>query len=159
MIKKANAYDTTHFPSALIGKVGKGKLGMVFYNMSWSYEGRKSNTERDFLFQILNELDSTQTLNIIGSRYLHSSLMKNNNNNNIYVHLINTGGEHNSIHTVTYDTIPPITNIKIKLKVETRPKTVLLQPRNREVNYTYFNNSIEAEIPKIDLYEILEVKF
>jgi len=155
LLDRDNQHDTTNIPGALVASYGKGKIGFVFYNMSWSYSGRKSSTERDFLADILNQLVSKPVIKVTGSRYVHISYMIKNNAN--YLHLINVSGENSNPKVMTSDDIPAIGKINIELNFPKKPSSVMLQPGNRKINFKYQNGILSFSVEQVAIYEIVQI--
>jgi len=67
-------------------------------------------------------------------------------------------GENNSPTVMTSDEIPAIGKLNIELNLTKKPSSLMLQPGNRKINYTYQNVilsfSIEEEVP---IYEIVQI--
>ena len=74
------------------------------------------------------------------------------------VQLVNANGAHASREVATEDFIPPILDVTLSIKAEKKPRGLILQPEGRELAFNWKDGKITVEIPRVDLYEIIEIR-
>jgi hypothetical protein len=73
------------------------------------------------------------------------------------IHLINTEGGNANDKIYNYNSIPFVTDLKISVLMDKKPKKILLQPSNTPLPFTYQNGKIEVLLDKLDIHKIIEI--
>ncbi len=134
---------------------GKGKIAAVFFNAGTSYNEYKTFVIRDFVNEIVNQLMPEKVAEVTGSHLVHVAV--NNLNGKLYVNLINASGDHNGQNTIGYDEIPVLRDLKIALKTEKKPQSIILQPEGQKLRFRYSGSRSVIILPELRLHSILEI--
>ena len=135
---------------------GKGKLTGVYADLSKEYEKHQSSKERDFIAAVARPLLSNPIVAVTGSHLVH--VVANRLSNQLAINLINTGGRHADPQVFTYDEVPPLANVTVKIRTDKKPKRIVQQPENRRLTYTYANGVATLIVPQLVLHSILVVE-
>ena len=73
------------------------------------------------------------------------------------VNLVNTSGPHGNSDVHVFDEIPPVGPLEIKIATATKPKSVICQPGNREMAYTYTDGKICVALERLYIHDIIIV--
>ena len=68
---------------------------------------------------IVNKLFPNPIVEVKGSKLVHVTV--NGLNNKLAINLINAGGNYNSDKVYTYDELPPITDLSLKIRLPQKP--------------------------------------
>jgi hypothetical protein len=142
-------------PAGTIVPMGKGKLGALYIDLGVPYCSTQSPTYRKLVNDIVSRLVNQPTLNVTGSEFLHLVLSKKGGNT--YVHLINTGGSHFNKRVFTYEEVPPLGPLTIRLCRERNPSSVVLRPEGKALHYRFQDGMVTIDVPRLDIYSIIEV--
>jgi hypothetical protein len=142
--------------AASMTNYGKGKIAGVYFNFGRSYYNFQSPELRDFLNQIIAQLFPNPIAKISGSKLIHVTV--NDLKGKTTINLINAGGQYNSNKIVTYDELPPLTNLNLSIRLAQKPKTIMQQPENIALPFTYQNNTATVKIPKLEIHSIIVVE-
>ncbi len=146
---------TIDFPVATINRYGKGQIGAIYMDLSPVHGHFRNPVFSNLLKEIINHLVPDISLSVHGTNEVHTILGKKNEN--ILIHLINTSGHHANENVFGFDELRPTPALTISLKVDAKPKGVLLQPTGKKLDFKYRNNRIEFVVPPVDVYDIVEV--
>ena len=91
-----------------------------------------------------------------GSRLVHVVL--NRLNNRLAVNLINTGGRHADPQVFTYDEVPPLSNLTVRLRTDRKPQRIIQQPENKVLPVRYANGVATVVVPQLTLHSVLVVE-
>lgn len=157
---RLNADDwrfTTDEALASVRALGKGRIGGVYMDMGDFYNSNKNPLSTALLRTVIEKMDPRFISSVhCASGIIHQVLSKKNGR--IYLHLINTGGEHSNPNVLVYDEIAPVENVEVILQLGKQPKSITLQPGNRKISFTYKEGRTNIRIPEVKLYDILEIQ-
>lgn len=152
--------DYADTPAITIHNSGKGKTVYVAAPLMQSMWIKKHVWLKYILDNCLDLLisDRPYYLENVPSTVLTNLTTKNNE---LMLHLINfhaqrDGWLRNS--TMVVEEIPPLFNIKVKIKTPNKPHRVSLEPLGEELSFTYKNGYAETLVPKLEIYDIVRVK-
>ena len=135
---------------------GKGKLMGVYADLSRDYEKHQSSKQRDFIAALARPLLPNPIVELTGSHLVH--VVANRLNNKVAINLINTGGRHADPQVFTYGEVPPLTNLKVKIRTDKKPTRIVQQPENRVLPVRYINGVATVTVPELALHSILLVE-
>ncbi len=142
-------------PAATIVRMGKGKLAALYLNFGVPYYSSQSPTYRRLVNDIVNRLVTNPALSVTGSEYVHTVLSKKGANT--FIHLINTGGSHFNKRVFTYEEVPPLGPMTIRLRRERNPSAVVLQPEGIPLEHRFQDGVLTIDVPKLGVHSIIEV--
>jgi len=145
---------TTNNFLASITEAGKGKTAGIYIDMGDFYNRNQNRFLKNLTQKVIAALVPSFISTIQGTEHIHQVIRRKNNR--LYIHLINSGGEHNNPNVLVYEKLHPVENLPVKLHIQ-QPKTIRLQPGNKKIPFSYSNNSVTLIVPKIEVYGILEI--
>ncbi len=143
-------------PLATVQSYGEGKIAIVYADLAGTYIAQQSPVIRNLLRQTINEIFREPTVTVKGSSLVHQVISKKNGH--LFVHLVNTGGQHNDPNVLVYDEVPPVGPLTINIRLPNKPGSIVLQPDHRKLSFTYHNNIAEVVVPELKIYSILEIE-
>lgn len=148
------------FPStdaaATVQPFGKGKVGIVYFDWGEIYNEQKSPVLRELLQELIQQLFTRPVVTVKGSSLVHQVVSRKDGH--LYVHLINTGGEHNNPNVLVYDEVPPVGPLTVSVRLLKKPTKIILRPENHILPFKWINNIAVITIPRLDIYSILEIE-
>ncbi|PXX23994.1 alpha-L-fucosidase [Arenibacter sp. ARW7G5Y1] len=147
----------TEFPVATIADYGKGKIAGLYMDLSESYNVSRHPIYNKIVNNVLDKLNPTPGVRVIGSEKIHVVLGKNESN--ILVHLINADGAHFNKNVYGYSEVMPSNSLTIEIKSNNKPKAINLQPDGKRLKFDYQKNLITVNVPPVDIYSIIEVEY
>lgn len=157
----SNFYDVCDYRyksktvASTIRKVGKGKIAAIYFDAGTAYAQFKTFIVRDFIAETISYLDPDLKTKVNGSHLVHVAL--NQLNGKTYLNLINIGGEHTNPSAIGYDQVPPLTNLSIEIKSAEKPKSIVLYPEGKSLDFNWSNGISKLNLPELDVYSILEI--
>lgn len=150
--------EDIRFPSGIAASVnnyGKGQIVGIYFNFGHSYRDCQSPELRDFLNSIVRRIFPKPIVELTGSKLVH--LTVNRLQDKIAINLINSGGNSNS-NISTYDEVAPLHNLNLKIRLEDKPKRIVIQPENIILPFVYTNNIVKVNILKLDIHSIVIIE-
>lgn len=157
----ASMFSTTdsRFPSevaATITQVGRGKIAAVYADLGDTYRIGASPVIRNFLSGILNTLGNDPLVRIEGSHKVH--VIPTRKDGRLMVNLINTSGDHSNVNYSGFDEIPPLRDLRVFVKVERRPTSVIQQPEGIKCDFRYSNGEVALVLPELKIHSVIEFR-
>jgi hypothetical protein len=128
----------------------------VYADLSQDYKIHQSARLRDFMASLVRPLLPKPVVEVSGSQLVHVVL--NRQGNRLAVHLINTGGRHADPQVFTYDDVPPLTNLTVRLRTDKKPARVVQQPENKSLPIRYANGIATVVVPQLAVHSVLMVE-
>jgi hypothetical protein len=94
-------------------------------------------------------------IEVTGSHLVH--VAANKLNGTTYIDLINVAGEHTNQSAIAYDLVPALTDLTVSIKTQTKPSRIILQPENKEIEFSFLDGKSTVRIPKLEIHSILEI--
>lgn len=135
---------------------GQGKLTAVYADLSQDYQKHQSARLRDFIASLARPLLPRPVVEVSGSHLVHVVL--NRQNNKLAINLINTGGRHADPQVFTYDEVPPLTSLTVRLRTDKKPKRIVQQPENKPLPVRYAGGVATVTVPQLDIHSVLVVE-
>ena len=154
-IEKFYENDEDAFPIVARKTLGTGKLTLVPFAIGNSYQNRKPVVIRELLRYAIGEESVVQ---IKGTKLVDIVLSEEDDRSKRYVHLINNGGRHSSPIPQVFDEVQPLYGLEMRIAVKAPPKKVVLQPSEEELPFFYENGYVRLTLPKLHIYEILQIE-
>ena len=77
----------------------------------------------------------------------------------LLVNLINRGaGEALSANRVIVEELPPVENVVLKIRRDTRPQSVTLVPGGRQLAWGHANGLLSVKVPKVFIHTVVVVE-
>jgi hypothetical protein len=142
-------------PVATIARYGKGMIGGFYLNVASPYTNTQSPVYRKLINDLVNRLFPDPAVRISGSENVHTVLSRKGSK--VYVHLINTGGSHSNRQVFTYNEVPPVGPITVRIQTGTKPLSLFLQPAGTPLSYTLDKGALSVTVPKLDVHSVIEI--
>ena len=147
-------YRSSSVPASAIVPYGKGKIGMIFSNLGASYIWHRTQLGADFLSEVVSGLFKP-SISVAGSSYVHVNLTTKDNQT--FIHLINSAGQHDNEKVFEWAEIPPLYNLNIEYKTSIKPSKLILQPEGKKLSFKFKDGVVSFVVPKLDIYSIVQV--
>jgi hypothetical protein len=79
-------------------------------------------------------------------------------NDKLMINLVNSAGPHADENIYTYDEVPSLGPLTVKIRLKRKPRSIELQPGNRNVQWEYRRKTAMVTVPRVDLHDILKVE-
>jgi len=142
--------------AATITPYGKGQIAAVYLNVGNAYLYRSTPVVREFLDALVQEMQPGLMTEVKGSHLVDVTL--NKLGDAIILNLINAGGPHDNDKVLVFDEIPPVGPLQIAIRYPSRPKSVMLQPENKALNYIYEKGMIKCTLPSLEIHEMVVIE-
>ncbi|RYF48673.1 MAG: hypothetical protein EOO39_46620, partial [Cytophagaceae bacterium] len=131
-------------------------LTAVYADLSQDYKKHQSAKLRDFIASLVRPLLPNPVVEVSGSHLVHVVL--NRQGNHLAVNLINTGGRHADPQVFTYDEVPSLTNLTVRLRTQRKPTRIVQQPENKALPIRYANGIATVIVPHLAVHSVLMVE-
>lgn len=135
---------------------GRGKLTAIYADLSADYRIHQSSKLRDFLASLARPLLPKPIVEVTGYHLVHVVL--NRQQQRLALNLINTGGRHADPQVFTYDEVPPLSNLTVRLRTDRKPVRIMQQPENRSLPIRYANGLATVVVPELKVHSVLVVE-
>lgn len=139
-----------------VSDYGKGRIGGIYFDTGLLFKKTKDIVLSDFFKKTVNELLPCKKAEVLGSRYV--DIVMSEVGGNICINLINTAGPHSDPTVMSYDEIPCITDITVRVRCDA-PKSVYKEPEHKNMYFKYENGILEIKIDKLVIYDIYVINF
>ncbi len=142
-------------PAAIVSKYGKGQIATIPMNIGERYGTARTTVARDFVQSLVRHLMPEPMVDVTGSRLVAVSLMRKHDA--LMVHLVNTGGPHHPA-CFTFDEVPAVGPLEVRIRLNEPPHTVKLQPDDRVAEWTYDHGFLTVQVLPVHIHAIIEIK-
>ncbi len=132
---------------------GKGSILAIGVDLGAWYNSLKTVACRDLSEKLRDYY--IPTASVRGSHNI--ALNVTEKGDKMQVHLVNASGAHADRAVDSFDEIPPLYHLELEVNLLTAPTSVTLQPSGETLAFTYENGTLHTEIPKVEIYEIVEI--
>lgn len=140
---------------ATVRNYGKGKIAGVYFDTGLLYNSAKDIRLSDYMKNIVNTLLPQKFVEVNGSRNVEVTALEKDGK--LCINLVNTSGPHADPTVLTYDEVPKVQNITVKVKIK-KPCEVYLEPQHRKLPFNYENGFLEVKIEELEMYDILVIE-
>jgi hypothetical protein len=137
-------------PAATIAPLGKGRIGVVWFDFAPGYLANRNAVARRFLSNLVRELFPAPLVEVTGSADVDVSLARKDGR--LLVNLVNTAGPHADRQNPIHDAIPPVGPITVTLRRDARPAKVTLEPGGRAVESEYRDGRLRVTVPRLEIH-------
>ncbi|MBR4750872.1 MAG: hypothetical protein IK077_03850 [Thermoguttaceae bacterium] len=132
----------------------KGRIATIDQPITDAYRGDPNPVVRDFVGAVVRELFPDPVVTVEGSRDVDVSVMRTVSGD-LAVHLVNTSGPHRTAGII--ETIEPTDAIDVSVATKAKPKQVVLQPGDRNVDWSWEDGRVQLTIDAVPIHEIIVV--
>lgn len=141
--------------AATITAIGKGKIAGVYFDFGERYLHGATTVAREFMDGLVRQLYQP-AVEVRGSNLV--DVCVNRIAGKLAVNLVNVAGPHANKEIYTFDEIPPVGPLEITIQVPQRPRSIVLQPDNEPLPFTYENGIAKLVLSKLSIHEIIMVE-
>jgi hypothetical protein len=135
--------------------MGKGMISGLYSDLGDYYYKNTSDFLVGVIKEIMNDIFSLQLVTMVSNEKVHINFSEKNGKK--YVHLINVNHIKPFMTADYYGQFNPVRNVHLNIKLPSKPQSILLQPDNKEISFTYSGGAAEINIDNLDVYSILEI--
>ena len=139
-----------------VNNVGKGKMAGIYFDMGHQYMKGRTTGACDFIKRTVDLLLPEPYLVVTGSRNIEVALRDKNGVKEVA--LLNCSGPHSDLNTFTYDELLPICDLQVKLRLDEKPKKVVLQPGGEELNFVWDGKYVTVPVDKVSVLNVITVE-
>jgi len=144
---------TDEVPAATAARYGKGYVCLIHLNVFSWYQRVPASSAHNFISNVIEAVFPDRLVRIYGTKTVDVVLRKKDEN--LYIHLINTGGKQ---HWLVFDDIVPVRDITVTYKTDKEPVSVMLLPEKLPLPVTFKNGNLEISVPAVGVHEAIELK-
>lgn len=142
-------------PAASIAHYGKGQIACIPEDMGLNYDRNGSFQERNFLNDLVRELFASPIVSVSGSRLVHVAVDRLDSLT--VIHLINTAGQHAVREIFSYDEVPVLGPLTIRIRMK-KPASLTLQPENKPLPFLYTQGEVVVKLPELKIHSMIVAK-
>lgn len=145
----------TTIPGGVIFSYGKGKVAVLAADIGSQYGDCVQFIHRNILRALCDKL-YTPTVKVEKATGI-VEMVETRKDGTFAVQLINGNGQHASTAAATEDCIPPVLDITLTICCDQKPKSMVLQPAQKTLDFTWENGVATVTVDRVDIHEIVEV--
>jgi hypothetical protein len=142
--------------AATLTPVGKGRIGVVWFDYGDAYLNRRVPVARDFLQAMVRELFPKPIVEVTGSHFVDVSVARNQGR--LLVNLVNTSGPHEFEKEYVFDEVPPVGPLTLSLRLDRKPKAIVMQPEGRPLEVVWRDGTAQVTVPSLEIHAALVVE-
>jgi hypothetical protein len=141
--------------AASINLFGKGKLAGIYVNLGERYVHGTNYMARNFIDTLMQQLFPQPMVEVHGSHYVDVSLGRKEGK--LLINLVNTCGPHADPEVYSFDEIPPVGPLSVRVRLPEKPLRVTDQPSGEDMEFTYQDGQVQVLLPRLGIYQILQI--
>lgn len=141
------------YPAAVFRRYVKGGIIALSFDIGGAYPQNRTTCIRNFFRSQLGRLFPRPAVTVEGSDYVDLSLMKKDGK--LYIHLLNYAGPHNSPGHRSYNDIPALGPLTVRINTTKAPRSVYIEPEHAR----WEGDAHCVTIARLKIHTILEVEF
>lgn len=158
---KAFATVTDHIrnngePLVSTSAFGKGSVSAVGFDLGSQYLTAPQYLYRNLINKLVHSLYDPM-VNIENACGL-VEIVCLNKDQKLMIQLVNGNGSHSNTAYATDDTVCPVLDLEISIKLDKKPTALVLQPEGRELDFCWRDGRAYVSVGRVDIHSIIEVK-
>ncbi len=138
---------------AYAAAVKRGNVVALGFDLGNAYPANRTPCIRSFFKSQMARLFPQPLVTVEGSSYAELTITQRDGK--LFVHLLNYAGDHNTIGVRSYDEIPALRDLTVRIHTEKEPACVTIQPAHR----VWEGDKRVIRIDKLEVHTILEIEF
>ena len=134
---------------------GKGRLAVFGEDIGKAYFAAMRSEHRDRARRILRAL--YRPLAEVESAHGSLEVVDLVKDGRLMVQLVNGNGNHHAANVITEDFVPPVTDVRLRIRTAAKPRALRLQPDGRDLPFEWRDGIATVEIPKVEMHAVVEV--
>ena len=156
LVHASNDVSSPGEPVATVRRLGRGRIAGIYLNFGEPYKRATSFAARDFLASIVHGLFPRPLVEVRGSHTVDVSLARLRGQ--LTVNLVNTAGPHCQDSMLTWDEIPALGALEVRIRLPKRPRRIVLAPGRKPLHFTYARGVATCVVPRLDIHAVLLVE-
>ena len=74
------------------------------------------------------------------------------------IQLFNAGGRHHDRTCLTEDSIPPLLDISLRIRCDSKPASIWLEPEGRRLRFNWKDGYACVDIPRVDIHSVIALE-
>jgi len=142
--------------SVTVREFGKGKVACIADDISKSYSELSQSRITDLFDSILVKMYDPR-IRIEECRGLLEidDLWRDGR---MLIQLVNANGLHHASNSLIEKSIAPVSDIRLKIRLDQKPSSLFLQPDGTKLKYTWKDGYAYVHIPRVDIHSVIEVR-
>jgi len=140
-------------PAASVIEYGEGRIAATYLNLGERFAHAATSVARRFLGALVRELFPKPIVEIAAD--VPVDVVVARTGGQLAVNLVNTGGPHADPTVETFDRVPPLGPMKVRVRTGRPPERVYLQPGTRHLPFHFRDGAAEVELPRLDIHEVI----
>lgn len=133
---------------------GDGTISGIYYNIGAHNRHHSAAADRT-LCDILGKL-FTSSVRFDRRENIELAIMRKDGE--LRVNLLNCNGEHDNASYRSFEHVPSIHNLAVEIDYPESPKSVMLEPEGKALDYEYSDGVIRTIVPEIHIHSVICVK-
>ena len=147
----------TGYPAVTINEFGKGKAAYIAQDIFTAYNERPQWNLKN-AFRNLIDMTLPEKLIEIDAPGMVEVVL-NKKGSDLHVNLVNHYREKSLGNAISIaEKVIPVHNIQVKVKVEKKPRSVILVPEGKELDWKMVDGHVVFSVPKLHIYSIAVIE-
>jgi len=147
-----NYMENGPYTAAYVTKMGKGNVVVTCFELGRGYAKNKTTCAKNFFKNIMKKTFTKPAVTVEGSSLVELDITEKDNM--MYIHLLNYGGPHEVASIRSYNEIPPLGPLTVKIADYIKPKSVTIEPEHK----AWKGNPNRIRIEKLDIHTVIAVE-
>ncbi|MBQ8551674.1 MAG: hypothetical protein IJ428_02540 [Clostridia bacterium] len=140
------------YTAALSYMAGKGKVVVMGIDYGCAYSKNRTTCSKNFFKKIMADVFKKPLVTVEGSSFVELGITRRDNM--IYIHLLNYAGPHDVSSIRSYNEIPKLGPLTVKISDAISPKSVTIEP----VHKAWKGNPHRIRIESLDVHTIIAIE-
>ena len=136
---------------------GKGKVLGFFFDLGGAYAKNRSIDILDHITKALACAGVKQTVTVSHRPFVDVTLRKQGDA--LMLNLINTLGPHENANYRTYDFVPKLCDVAVRIRLDRRPRAITLCPDGLSLPFTWQESEAVFTVPALEIHSIAKIEF
>ena len=123
-----NFKENGPYPAAYVVNRGKGKIAVTCLDLGTAYSKNRTTCIKNFYRGIMSRTFTSPAVTVEGSDYVELDITEKDNM--MYIHLLNYAGPHDVASVRSYNDIPVLGPLTVKISDDISPKSVTVEPEH-----------------------------
>ncbi len=147
-----NYMENGPYTAAYVTKMGKGKVAVTSFDFGKGYKTNKTTCAKNFFRNIMAKTFAKPAVTVEGSDFVELDITEKGNM--MYIHLLNYSGPHDSPFVRSYNELPKLGPLTVKISGDIKPKSVYIEPMHKE----WKGNPNRIRIESLDVHTVIAVE-
>ena len=136
---------------------GKGKVLLWFFELGGVYAKNRSVDILDHITGALASAGVRPTVTVSHRPYVDVTLRQKGGA--LMVNLINVLGPHENANYRTYDFVPKLCDVTVRVHSDRRPDAITLCPEGTPLPFTWQNGEAVFTVPSLEIHSVAKIEF